>query len=830
MKKTARPITQRSLFSWVFSHPGLQVLLLLLIAVTVFARVFPLEMQKRIVNQAISMGDRQLLFYYAGLYLIAVVLGTVLKFLINWIQTVIGQKVLARMRKELFYHVLTLPLGFFRKTQPGMVVSALVTELAAAGDFVGMAVAVPVINLLTLLAFAGYLLWLNPLLAAISLAIYPLVMVLVPFLQKKANQANQKRVETTRILSGRIAETLTGIHEIHGQGAFSMESEKHERLVDQMRRIRIRWNLYRYAIKLSNNFFNHFSPFLIFIVGGYLAMQGRLELGGLVAFLSAQEKLYDPWKELIEFYQKYQDARVRYYRTLEYFDRRPEHLLTLPDRDPCSLNGAIQVQDLGFETEAGIALIQGVGFSLAPGEQIALVGFSGSGKSTIAHCLAQLQRYTAGHIYIDGQELGDMAKPDLVQNLGFVSQTPFIFSGTIEQNLLYGCLARQDETLPDLDARIAILQQTGIFGDVLRFGLNAVLDKDRHEDLMARLLEVRRAFAATLDGKLADAVELFESDRYLYHASIAENILFGTPLDPAFGPDQLSENLYFTRFLGQAGLSEALISLGGELAGRTVDILGDLAPEAIFFQQSPLHASEFETVRSLVFRMKKGRLHELSEADRQHLLDIALRFAPGEHRIAVLPGFLEDLILAARTRFHQEIAVDHPGAVAVYNPEAYLGSQTILNNILFGRLKTATPPIQEGIDQRIIQLLIQEDLLETVLAIGMQYEVGVQGERLSGGQRQKLAIARALLKDPRILILDEATSALDNASQARIQNLLQNRWKGKTTLISVVHRLDILKGYDQILVMKAGKAAEIGSFSELMEKKGILYELVYGRE
>ena len=156
-------------------------------------------------------------------------------------------------------------------------------------------------------------------------------------------------------------------------------------------------------------------------------------------------------------------------------------------------------------------------------------------------------------------------------------------------------------------------------------------------------------------------------------------------------------------------------------------------------------------------------------------------------------------------------------------------AQTILNNIFFGTTNTDSPKAQDKINQSIVHLLIEEDLLETIVEIGMQFEVGAKGDRLSGGQRQKLAIARVFLKKPRILIMDEATSALDNKSQARIQNLLESRWKGKSTLIAVVHRLDIIKNYDKIAVMKAGKIVELGPYNELLAKKGMLYELVGGK-
>ena len=137
---------------------------------------------------------------------------------------------------------------------------------------------------------------------------------------------------------------------------------------------------------------------------------------------------------------------------------------------------------------------------------------------------------------------------------------------------------------------------------------------------------------------------------------------------------------------------------------------------------------------------------------------------------------------------------------------------------------------REKINQSIIHLLIEEDLLETIIEIGLKFQVGSKGDRLSGGQRQKLAIARVFLKTPTILIMDEATSALDNKSQTRIQNLIETRWKGKNTLISVVHRLDIIKNFDKIAVMKAGKIGEIGTYDELIEKKGMLYELEFGKK
>jgi ABC-type multidrug transport system fused ATPase/permease subunit len=227
----------------------------------------------------------------------------------------------------------------------------------------------------------------------------------------------------------------------------------------------------------------------------------------------------------------------------------------------------------------------------------------------------------------------------------------------------------------------------------------------------------------------------------------------------------------------------------------------------------------------VVEHLKRKKLHELNQEDRDKLLELALRFTPGVHKTVMLPQILENLILEGRALFRENIMDTDPEAFSFYQMDEYIYSQTILNNIFFGKTKGESPKAQEKIYQSIIQLLIGEDLLETIIAIGMHYEVGTKGDKLSGGQRQKLAIARAFLKNPRMLIMDEATSALDNKSQSRIQNLLETRWKNRSTVIAVVHRLDTIKKFDQVAVMKAGKIIELGTYDQLISRKGALYEL-----
>jgi energy-coupling factor transporter ATP-binding protein EcfA2 len=344
--------------------------------------------------------------------------------------------------------------------------------------------------------------------------------------------------------------------------------------------------------------------------------------------------------------------------------------------------------------------------------------------------------------------------------------------------------------------------------------------------LVKAIIRIRKNFQQDYGKELADYVEFFDENEYLYYSSVSENLTFGASNRDEFTNHHLAKSKYFLDFLDSADLTRPLLSLGANLCRQTVDILGNLPPDAVFFEQSPIGADELADYKTLEEHLRKKKLHELGNEDRHKLLELALRFTPGIHKMAALPEILKTLILESRSLFHEKIAKDDPDAFTFYQMAEYIFSQTILNNIFFGKTKTANPQAQELINQSIIQLLIEEDLLERIIKIGLQYEVGTKGDKLSGGQQQKLAIARIFLKAPRILIMDEATSALDNKSQTRIQNLLETRWKKKSTVVSVVHRLDTIKNYDKVAVMKAGKILEMGTYDDLMARKGMLYELV----
>ena len=156
--------------------------------------------------------------------------------------------------------------------------------------------------------------------------------------------------------------------------------------------------------------------------------------------------------------------------------------------------------------------------------------------------------------------------------------------------------------------------------------------------------------------------------------------------------------------------------------------------------------------------------------------------------------------------------------IAVVPQTSILFSGTIRDNITYGVKKISEQKLNQVIDAANLRSFIDG------LPDGLDTVVGEHGGKLSGGQRQRISIARALMRDPDIIILDEATSALDSISEKEIQEALNNLTKDRTTFI-VAHRLSTIKGADKIAVMRDGHCTEYGSYDELMTLKGEFYEM-----
>ena len=157
--------------------------------------------------------------------------------------------------------------------------------------------------------------------------------------------------------------------------------------------------------------------------------------------------------------------------------------------------------------------------------------------------------------------------------------------------------------------------------------------------------------------------------------------------------------------------------------------------------------------------------------------------------------------------------------IGIVPQETFLFGGTVFENIKYGNQDATTEEVIEAAKKANAHNFIEN------LEKGYETEIGERGVKLSGGQKQRISIARAILKNPKILILDEATSALDNESEQLVQDALEKLMKGKTTFV-IAHRLSTIINSDKIVVVQHGEIKEIGTHDELIGKAGI-YESLY---
>jgi ABC-type sugar transport system ATPase subunit len=344
--------------------------------------------------------------------------------------------------------------------------------------------------------------------------------------------------------------------------------------------------------------------------------------------------------------------------------------------------------------------------------------------------------------------------------------------------------------------------------------------------LAARILEAREALKLRLvDPAIGSLVELFDREKYNDNMTVAENLMFGTPRVSTLAPDHLADNDYVRRVLQKTGLISPFLTIGRQSAAIMVDLFADVEPDSNLFEQfSFISADDLPDFKSLLTRTADGDLEHIEENDRRLLLSLPFKLIPARHRLGLLTDDLKLKLLDARRLFATGFG-DGPPEVDFFDAEHYSESTSIQDNILFGRLAYGKPRAAAAVGALIGEIVERLELRRPIMELGLDYAVGIGGARLSGGQRQKLAIARSVLKHPDVLVLDEATAILDGPSQTAVMRNLLEEFKGRV-LIWLVHRASLGKEFDHTVILERGRFMEQGPYSELDKPGSTLRQLV----
>jgi energy-coupling factor transporter ATP-binding protein EcfA2 len=296
--------------------------------------------------------------------------------------------------------------------------------------------------------------------------------------------------------------------------------------------------------------------------------------------------------------------------------------------------------------------------------------------------------------------------------------------------------------------------------------------------------------------------------------TLAENILFGTPIGPTFAPEHIAENPYMRSVLDGLGLTDELTRVGYETAKVMIDLMQGLVPGNDFFERfSFISVDALPELQAVMRRVNPEHLDRAEPADRARLLALPFKLIPSRHRLGLLDPSSTERLLAARRAFAADLPKELAQAIAFFDPTAYNAPASVQDNILFGKIDAARPFAQRKIGALINEVIDELGLRQAIADLGLDFEVGIGGSRLSATQRQKLAIARALLKRPDLLILDRALAALDPTAQPVVLNKVLDAFTGG--LVCVMNPSEDVGAFDRVIVMENGRIVEQGLVKDL---------------
>jgi ABC-type multidrug transport system fused ATPase/permease subunit len=831
-----------------------------------------------------AMDPVTFLMALAFAFLAFVSLHGALKYVLNVYAGRLGEQMLRRLRYQLYASVLRFPLPHFKKVSQGEIIPMITAETEPVGGFIGEAFSTPAFQGGMLLVYLVFIFVQDIWLGFAAVALYPVQIWWIPKLQGKVNRLAKERVRTVRQLSDKIGESVMGITEIRSNDATRFERADVSTRLGKIYVIRYEIFRRKFAIKFINNFLAQLTPFFFYSIGGYLVLRtiqtgdpSGLTLGALVAVLAAYKDLASPWKELLNYYQQVEDVRIKYEQVVEQFGPPGMVDAASQDADPdpalatagALVGATLAGANLTYSEDGRVKSVEGANFSLRLDRHTAIVGGGGSGKEELLLMLARLLEPSGGSLSLNGARLQQIPDSVIGRRMAYVGSTPFLFTTTVRDNLFYGLKHRAPGAADGRDAAAerrrfvadaeasgnladdhradwidyaaagaadrAALEQRGLqlleavdmADDIYNLGLRGIIDPAAHAALAAAILEARSALRAKLVREGQDAlVEPFDAARYNENATLAENLLFGTPRDDRISLDRLARTPYVLEVLEKSSLADDLLGAGRQVADTMVELFAGLEPgNALFEQYSFISADDLPEYQAILARTANQQPGQYRAEDRERLLSLPFRLISARHRLGVVNEAIKGKVLAARRLFAAELPPALNGAIELFDSARYNGAATLLDNILFGKIAYGQAQAQNKVNRLVSDVLGELGFRDDVMTAGLDFHVGVAGARLSAAQRQKLALARALLKRPDALVLFEALSALDGASQSKVLASLKREMQGRG-LVWGLQRPSLAKHFDEVWVMRGGRIVEHGAFDELNRPGTALAELV----
>ncbi|MFN9925223.1 MAG: ABC transporter ATP-binding protein [Cyanobacteriota bacterium] len=426
--------------------------LLLLIPLALAAAVQPL-----LVGQAISVlrGESVLpwlqgmptpvaLRLLVGLLLVAVLLRLALQGTQIFNVQVVGQRLTARIRDDLFRHAMALSLRFHDRTPVGKLLTRLTSDVDALAEVFGSGAVGVLADLVTLLVIGITMITIEWRLGLLLMASQVPITLGILWLQRRYRRANYRVREELGQLNADLQENLQGLEVVQMFRREAVNSRSFARTTAAYREAVTGTIFYDSAISAFIEWVALVAVAVVLGLGGWMVTAGSMGLGTLTTFILFSQRLFDPLRQLAERFTQIQGGLTAVERIGELLEQ-PIEIADLPDsqRSGAALRGGsersspgeVVFEDVSFAYRSDDPILEGLSFRIAPGEHVAIVGPTGSGKTTIIRLLCRLYEPQQGRILLDGVDIRELPLPTLRQRLGVVLQDTFLFSGNVADNL-----------------------------------------------------------------------------------------------------------------------------------------------------------------------------------------------------------------------------------------------------------------------------------------------------------------------------------------------------------------------------------------------------------
>lgn len=368
-----------------------------------------------------------------GLYLIKMFLN----YFIQYQGHMVGVKMQAQMRRDMFNHLQTLPYKFYDNNETGKIMSRMTNDLNDISELAHHGPETILISGISIIAAFIYLMTINIYLTLIIFVCVPLLIIISMTVRKKMREAFMESRKAVAQINASLESSISGIRVTKAFTNSKSEKEKFE--VGNEQFVGARQKAYRAMgiFHSTSSFITEVFNVVVLIAGGLFMYAGAIKLGDYTAFIVSINVFLSPVRQLIMFMEQFQNGSTGFKRFCDIMDTPSEKDLDNAE-ELTSVQGEIRFENVTYAYEGDKNVLYDVDLTVKKGDVFALVGPSGGGKTTICHLIPRFYEVEKGKIYIDGKDISKVTAESLRKNIGIVQQDVYLFNASVRDNILYG--------------------------------------------------------------------------------------------------------------------------------------------------------------------------------------------------------------------------------------------------------------------------------------------------------------------------------------------------------------------------------------------------------